>query len=180
MQGRDGSLTSRRGRRNADELADFSTSPRLALFRSSRRRHRLDLSSSLVPWSYLLQTAMAKNASHYVDVSNLEWQSSDFPGVHTKMLWRDEASGAFTALFRLDPGATLPLHRHTGIEQTFVLEGSLVDGDGVCTAGNFVWRARDSVHTAHSPDGCLAIGIFQRPNEFFDNETPTEKKGPPS
>ena len=66
------------------------------------------------------------------------------------------------------PGATLPKHRHRGVEQTFVLEGSLVDDDGSCTAGYFVWRDCESVHTAHSPDGCVALGIFQKANEFFD------------
>ena len=29
-----------------------------------------------------------------------------------------------------------------------------------------------SVHSAHSPDGCLSIGVFQKANEFFD-EDPT-------
>ena len=96
----------------------------------------------------------------------LQWQPTDFPGVTIKVLWRD--GEAFTALFRMEPGARLPLHRHLGFEQTYVLQGSLVDDEGVCTAGNFVWRYPGSVHSAHSPDGCLSIGIFQTPNEFLD------------
>ena len=103
--------------------------------------------------------------SHYVDVSRLDWQATDYPGVTMKVLWRDEHTGAFTALFRLAPGARLSRHRHPRVEQTFVLEGSLVDEHGECTAGNFVWRSPGSVHEAHSPDGCLSIGIFQQPNE---------------
>ena len=105
--------------------------------------------------------------STYVDVAGLEWQSTDFPGVSMKVLCRDASGEGFTALFRMEPGARLPRHRHVGIEETFVLEGSLVDDDGVCTAGNFVWREPGSVHEAHSPDGCLSIGIFQQPNEFL-------------
>ena len=113
--------------------------------------------------------------SHYIDVENLPWQSTPFPGVEMKILWRDPNSEAFTALFRTAPGATLPKHRHRGIEQTFVLKGSLIDDDGVCTAGNFVWRDVGSVHSAHSPEGCLTIGIFQKSNHFFDADSMTCK-----
>jgi anti-sigma factor ChrR (cupin superfamily) len=105
--------------------------------------------------------------SEYLDVNLIEWQPTGFPGVELKMLCQDTQSEAFTAMFRMQPGARLPRHRHRGIEQTFVLEGSLVDDEGACTAGNFVWRHPGSVHEAHSPDGCLAIGIFQCPNEFL-------------
>jgi len=35
-----------------------------------------------------------------------------------------------TALMRFMPGAVLPDHEHAGIEQTYVLEGSLVDKEG--------------------------------------------------
>ena len=107
--------------------------------------------------------------SEYVDVAALDWQPTRFPGIKIKMLWQDDASDSFTAMFRVEPGATLPRHRHTGVEQTFVLEGSLVDEDGACTAGNFVWRRPGSVHSAHSPDGCLTIGVFQSPNEFLED-----------
>lgn len=105
--------------------------------------------------------------SVFVDVDALAWQPTPHPGVMIKTLWQDENGDAYTALFRIEPGARLPEHRHTGVEQTYVLEGSLVDEQGECTAGNFVWRRPGSIHTAHSPNGCVALGIFQRPNEFL-------------
>ena len=105
--------------------------------------------------------------SQFVDVDNLEWQVTRFPGVSTKVLWQDADGEGFTALFWMVPGSTLPLHRHPEIEQTFVLEGSLVDDEGACTAGNFVWRRAGSVHAVRAPEGCLAIGIFRKPNEFL-------------
>lgn len=110
--------------------------------------------------------------SVYVDVESMDWQPTRFPGIRIRILWQDETTGAYTAMFQVDPGARLPKHRHVGVEQTYVLEGSLVDDEGVCTAGNFVWRHPQSVHSAHSPDGCLAIGIFQQPNEFLDDAPP--------
>ena len=111
-------------------------------------------------------------ASHFVDVEKLAWQATRFPGVTMKILWQDENSDAFTGLFRCEPGAQLPRHRHADIEQTYVLEGSLVDEDGTCTRGNFVWREANSIHAAHAPDGCLLLGIFRKPNEFLENVTP--------
>ena len=109
-----------------------------------------------------------RSGSHYLNVSAIEWEPTRFPGIKTKTLWRDPQGEAYTALFLMDPGAELPMHRHLGIEQTFVLKGRLVDDEGACTAGNFVWRDVGSVHSAHAPEGCLSIGVFQRPNEFFE------------
>ena len=114
--------------------------------------------------------------SKYIDVSKLSWESTSFSGVKVKTLWSDASGEAYTALFRMEPGARLPTHRHTAVEQTFVLEGSLVDAEGVCSAGNFVWRHPGSTHTAHSPDGCLTLAIFQKANQFLEEEE-EEKNG---
>jgi hypothetical protein len=45
-----------------------------------------------------------------------------------------------TILFRMAPGGVVPLHEHTALEQTYMLEGSLEDAEGSCGAGDFVWR----------------------------------------
>jgi anti-sigma factor ChrR (cupin superfamily) len=104
--------------------------------------------------------------STYLDVSKIEWEPTKYPGVEIKTLYRG-ASGGLTTLTRMAPGARLPAHRHVGVEQSFVLQGTLVDDDGECTAGNFVHRRAGSVHHAWSPDGCIVLGIFEKPNEFL-------------
>jgi anti-sigma factor ChrR (cupin superfamily) len=104
--------------------------------------------------------------SRYLDVSKLDWEPTPWPGIWNKVLYED-ATGRRTVLTRMEPGARLPRHRHVGLEQSFILEGSLVDEDGACTAGNFVWRRAGSVHSAWSPDGCIGLGIFEQPNEFL-------------
>ncbi|HET6184943.1 MAG TPA: cupin domain-containing protein [Acetobacteraceae bacterium] len=108
--------------------------------------------------------------SHYVDVVNMPWQTSQFPGIEHKVLFTDPASGMSTLLFRLAPGAVVPLHEHTGVELTYVLEGSLVDDEGACTAGNFVWRPSGNTHVAHAPNGALLLGVFMRPNHFAEGQ----------
>jgi anti-sigma factor ChrR (cupin superfamily) len=106
-------------------------------------------------------------ASHYLDVPNMPWEPTKFPGIRIKVLYSDD-SGITTALFRLDPGAVVPLHEHTALEQTYMLEGSLEDAEGACGAGDFVWRPGGNIHVAHAPHGATFLAIFNRPNRFFD------------
>ena len=73
---------------------------------------------------------------------------------------------------RMAPGATLPEHEHVLIEQTWVIEGHLVDRSGPdegieCKAGQFIWRPAGSRHSAWSPNGGLMLAFFQIPNKFF-------------
>ena len=104
--------------------------------------------------------------SRYVDVEGMAWETSQFPGIRHKVLYTDPATGMSTLLFRLEPGAVVPLHEHTGVELTYVLEGSLEDEEGACTAGNFVWRPAGNTHEARAPNGALILGVFMRPNHF--------------
>ena len=106
--------------------------------------------------------------SRFVEVDRLPWEQSRFPGVETKTLFIDKQTGSVAALIRLAPGARLPDHEHPLAEQSLVLEGELVDDDGRCGAGDFVWRPAGSRHEAWSPEGCLVLGIFQVPNKFFE------------
>jgi anti-sigma factor ChrR (cupin superfamily) len=106
-------------------------------------------------------------ASRYVDVGSLPWTATKYPGVKFKVLLEDKESGLFTALFHWEPGAKLPLHEHVGIEQSYILEGSLKDHDGECTIGNFVWRPAGSQHVAEAPDGALLLAMLQTPNRFI-------------
>ena len=110
-------------------------------------------------------------ASRFVDVDNLPWEKTRYPGVEQKTLLVDQKTGLLTALMRMAPGAKLPDHEHVKIEQTYVLEGSLVCPEGECTAGQFVWRPAGSRHNAWAgAKGGLFLGIFQAPNKFFQKD----------
>jgi anti-sigma factor ChrR (cupin superfamily) len=100
-------------------------------------------------------------------VDNLPWSPTPFAGIEVKTLLKDEATGLLTCLFRWAPGAVLPMHEHVELEQTFVVEGSLVDEDGEVTAGNFVWRPAGSTHVATAPNGALVLCFFLKPNRFL-------------
>ena len=108
--------------------------------------------------------------SRYVDVDSLPWKPTPCAGIEMKILVEDTQSGLMTALFRWQPGAELTLHEHVEVEQTFVLEGSLVDEEGEVTAGNYVWRPKGNHHTARSPNGALVLSMFLKPNIFLSGE----------
>jgi anti-sigma factor ChrR (cupin superfamily) len=106
-----------------------------------------------------------KLASRFLDVPNMPWEKTKFPGIQIKVLYTDD-DGITTALFKLAPGAVVPLHEHTALEQTYVLEGTLEDHEGVCGPGQFVWRPAGNQHEATAPNGALILGFFLKPNRF--------------
>lgn len=108
--------------------------------------------------------------SRYVDVASLPWKPTPTKGIDMKILLIDEDTGLMTALFRWQPGTVLPRHEHVEVEQTYVLEGSIVDAEGEALAGNYVWRPPGNQHVARSPNGALVISMFLRPNKFLDGD----------
>ena len=100
----------------------------------------------------------ADTHSHLVRPADVEWKKTRFPGCEVKPLLVDKESGVVTALMRFAPGAVLPDHEHVRIEQTYVIEGKLVDKEGAATGlsvgpGEFVWREAGSRHVAWTPRG---------------------------
>jgi len=101
-------------------------------------------------------------ASLFVTTSAVPWVERR-PGVFWKILWEDGPHKAI--LMRYTPGATIPRHRHLGDEQIYVLEGSVADDAGTCTAGNYARRPPGCVHTVTSATGALVIAITSGPTE---------------
>ena len=71
-----------------------------------------------------------------------------------------------TTLTRMAPGAVLPLHEHVEIEQTFVLEGRLVDDEGEVRAGAYVAAGRKHRRRQRARRR-VAAGDVPRPNRFL-------------
>ncbi|MCP5149172.1 MAG: cupin domain-containing protein [Ectothiorhodospiraceae bacterium] len=112
-------------------------------------------------------------ASIHVKPDEMQWRTTTFEGVEMKPLYVDRASGVLTLLMRMAPGATLPDHEHVKLEQTYVLEGRLVDKAGpevglAVGPGEYVARPAGSRHAAWMPEGGLMVAMFQMPNKFFE------------
>lgn len=114
-------------------------------------------------------------ASRLVKVDEMPWEPIKYPGVYVKTLLLDKASGLLTVLLKMDPGAELPDHEHVLLEQTYVIEGRLVDKEGhevglAAGPGEFIWRPAGSRHSAWTPEGGLMIAMFQIPNKFYEKD----------
>jgi quercetin dioxygenase-like cupin family protein len=105
-------------------------------------------------------------ASTYVRPQEMEWAPTQFDKVFMKVLYQDKAKGELTCLVKLEPGAKLPMHVHPELEQAYVLEGSMWDHDGICRAGEYVWRTAGSYHENQSDEGAIVLAIYRKLNIF--------------
>ena len=105
---------------------------------------------------------LAALASRFIETESVPWIETG-PGNKMKVIYHDPSTGMLTILARLEPGAGIPVHVHEDLEQTFVIEGSLRDDEGECTAGNFVIRAKGSRHAPMAPKGCTMLVFFLKP-----------------
>lgn len=108
--------------------------------------------------------------SRYIDVDSIDWKPTPTEGIDMKVLMSMPDTGLLTALFRWQPGTELPLHEHVEVEQTYVLQGSIVDDEGEVKEGDFVWRPKGNRHLARSPDGALVLSFFLKPNRFIGGD----------
>jgi anti-sigma factor ChrR (cupin superfamily) len=96
--------------------------------------------------------------SQIISLSDLAWQERQ-PGVRAKSIWDHPESQRRAVLTRIEPEATLPLHRHVGDELIFVIEGALSDEFGTVTAGNVGYRPNGCVHRISTQHGATVLAI---------------------
>src|ERR1700734_2683349 len=104
--------------------------------------------------------------SVYVKPQDIAWAPTQFAGISIKVLYEDKAKGEMTCLLKWEPGATLPMHKHPEIEQTYVVGCSFYDHGGIWRAGEFVWRGVGSFHETHSDEGAVILAVYRKPNVF--------------
>ena len=85
------------------------------------------------------------------------------PGVDICRLYKDGEQGAMAALLRYEPGATVPMHAHTGFEHIFVLSGSQTDQNGEHQTGTLVVNSPNTHHSVVSHEGCIVLAIWEKP-----------------
>lgn len=70
------------------------------------------------------------------------------------------------ALLRYQAGASVPRHRHPGVETILVLEGSQSDESGCYPAGSLIINPIGSEHSVWSEHGCVVLIQWNRPVQF--------------
>jgi anti-sigma factor ChrR (cupin superfamily) len=97
-----------------------------------------------------------------------EWKETA-TGVFVKRLFADEASGTVTTMVRMLPGASLPMHRHLGIEQCLMLDGDFHVNEHVFRKGDYHCAPKGSVHeTLFTENGALFLIVSQKGFEVVD------------
>lgn len=95
------------------------------------------------------------------------WKELDFRPfrdgvtIHWIRPFDDDQPGV--ALLKYDAGASVPLHRHEGLETIFVLDGSQSDEAGDYGTGSFVVNATGTEHSVWSETGCVVLIQWDRP-----------------
>jgi anti-sigma factor ChrR (cupin superfamily) len=78
----------------------------------------------------------------------MPWTRSKLPGVWTKTLFVDKKRGYRTSLVRLEPGSEFPSHRHSDVEELFVIEGEMEIHGHLVGPGSYCRAEPDSLHQA--------------------------------
>lgn len=101
------------------------------------------------------------------DTHNLHWRRHGQKVRSAEMLNHD---GIKASLVYISAGATIPEHKHTGLEYTVVLEGSFSDIHGVYQQGDFLLRKEGEPHspTATADKDCLCLTVLEAPLKFHN------------
>lgn len=96
------------------------------------------------------------------------WRTTAYPGVTYKVLHVDAETNNITTILRLEPGSSYPAHRHTGVEQCLVLEGTVRIGTIILHAGDFEFAQAGTEHAnVETDDGCQLLIIANKHDEIL-------------
>ena len=77
----------------------------------------------------------------------------------------DEKTNFGTYISKLDPGTQTVPHIHKGNEEFLILDGELIDSDGVIfKKGDFISYAPNSSHSSYTEKGCLILTFMRGHN----------------
>jgi anti-sigma factor ChrR (cupin superfamily) len=95
------------------------------------------------------------------------WRELDFgpfrPGVTIHWIRHFEQDQPGVALLAYEAGASVPRHRHEGLETILVLDGTQSDESGVSGRGSYLVNAAGTEHSVWSDTGCVVLIQWDRP-----------------
>jgi len=107
------------------------------------------------------------------DLTSGGWKSLTFeafrPGITIHWIRRFADDQPGVALLKYEAGASVPRHRHPGLETILVLEGSQSDEGGRYETGTYLVNAPGSEHSVWSDDGCVVLIQWDRPVEILED-----------
>jgi anti-sigma factor ChrR (cupin superfamily) len=108
-----------------------------------------------------------ESAFIFLRTSELEWQEVS-PGTFVKMLHNDTVNARTTVLCRMEPGSIYGSHRHTQMEELYVLEGTCHCAGRLMYPGDYHRAEAGSIHPPTSTEtGSLMLVISSAQNELL-------------
>jgi anti-sigma factor ChrR (cupin superfamily) len=113
------------------------------------------------PWSDALKFVSIRG-------SEGEWLQVQ-EGVLMKQLYVDSATGMITSVVRMQPGTSLPMHKHQGVEQFYIIEGDCSVSGEVLGPGDYHRAAAGSIHeTTYTVNGTMFLLVAPKNYEVLD------------
>jgi quercetin dioxygenase-like cupin family protein len=103
-----------------------------------------------------------------IQSDQIPWRAKSLKGIHEKMLWRNEETGASIALIKFDKGAGIPEpHLHAANQFMFCLKGryEYTATKVVLTPGCFYCNPKGNVHgPAVAHEETIVVEIYDGPH----------------
>jgi quercetin dioxygenase-like cupin family protein len=99
-----------------------------------------------------------------VDVNKVDWTPTGRPGISRKLLRNDAATGARTALLKLEANSRLPRHMHPAGEEVFVLEGRVRFEESWYDAGYYLYSPPGSADDVYTDAGAILFVALPKPH----------------
>jgi quercetin dioxygenase-like cupin family protein len=102
----------------------------------------------------------------------LSWRTLA-PGIAYKVLYEDSERRYNTSLVRMESGVCYPSHRHSGVEELFVLSGDLHVEGQIMHTGDYCRAASGTIHgETYTETGCLFLLMASQENELLTAQSP--------
>ncbi|HZT27570.1 MAG TPA: cupin domain-containing protein [Pseudolabrys sp.] len=103
-----------------------------------------------------------------IQSDDMPWREKSLKGIHEKMLWRNEETGASIALIKFERGAGIPQpHYHASNQFMYCLRGryEYTATGVVLTAGSFYWNPKGNVHgPAIAREETVIVEVYDGPH----------------
>ena len=100
--------------------------------------------------------------------NHIPWQPTGIRGIQCRTLFNDAVRKYSTYLVRMDPGTVYPSHRHSDLEEVYVLEGDLLVEGYVMRAGDYCRAEAGTVHAeVRTESGCVLFALGSQQDEIL-------------
>ena len=97
--------------------------------------------------------------------TEMTWEPAPLPGIFSKLLFNDVNRQYVTQIVRMDPGTTYPSHRHSQVEELYLLEGDLFVEGQKMGPGDYCRGEPDSVHGEVSTEAGALFLVLSSPQD---------------